>query len=141
MAGATLTDMFDGLLARALKQETDLGKILDPLADKIAIAIVSILLMLKGALPLWFVSLAIVRDLAILSGGLYVRKKNRTILQSNTMGKWTVTVVALLLIVSAIDLAVLHDAKNMLLAASAVMLVASFVAYTRRFIRTTSAEG
>ncbi len=133
---AILTDTFDGLLARALNQETDIGKILDPLADKLGVAVVSLLLLMKGSLPVWFVSLAIVRDLAILSGGLYVKRKKQRILQSNTMGKWAVGVVALLLIVSVINLDAFKDIKNILLALSAILLSGSFVLYARRFFKT-----
>ncbi len=141
MAVAILTDTLDGLIARALNQETDVGKILDPLADKLGVAIVSLLLMMKGALPVWFFSLAIVRDLAILSGGLYVKKKRQTILQSNTMGKWTVGVVALLLVVSVIHLDALQDVKNILLVLSTILLTGSFALYAGRFFKTIPGPG
>lgn len=133
MVIATLTDTLDGFLARALHQESDLGKILDPLADKIAIAAVAVLFMIKGVLPIWFVIGAIVRDVTILLGGLYIKNKKEMILQSNLMGKWTVTIVALLIIVSTIDLDVLKAVKMFLLIASTIMLLGSLVLYARRF--------
>ena len=47
---SVLTDCFDGLLARKLNQVTSLGKILDPIADKIMVAAVILVLTAKGML-------------------------------------------------------------------------------------------
>src|SRR6266568_2305246 len=62
-AGLTLlaiaTDYFDGILARKLDQVTDLGKVIDPVADKLAIGIVGLMLALHGRMPLWFIIAAL----------------------------------------------------------------------------------
>ena len=63
------SDFFDGWIARRFDQVTDLGKLLDPLADRVFIAALVIALVASDILPLW-VALAIIgRDLLIL--GLY----------------------------------------------------------------------
>jgi cardiolipin synthase len=67
---AGLTDLFDGLIARATGQKTTLGAWLDPMADKLLLVTMFVMLTLPdvGAmnrLPLWFTVLVISRDVAI----------------------------------------------------------------------------
>ena len=50
---AAVTDWFDGFLARRLEQESVLGAILDPIADKIQVCITLIVLLWLGSLPDW----------------------------------------------------------------------------------------
>jgi cardiolipin synthase len=63
------TDWVDGYAARRLDQVTDLGRILDPTADRLAIAAGLIALVAAGAFPLWAALLVLVRDAAILVAG------------------------------------------------------------------------
>ena len=95
---ACLTDSFDGRLARRLHQQSDLGRILDPLADKIAVGILAILLVSLRDLPLWFVILVIARDLLILFAGLFIMYRTKHVVESNQLGKMTVTALAVLII-------------------------------------------
>jgi cardiolipin synthase len=67
---AGLTDMFDGLIARSTGQHTELGAWLDPMADKLLLVTMFVVLTLPGIgsanrLPLWFTVLVISRDVAI----------------------------------------------------------------------------
>jgi CDP-diacylglycerol--glycerol-3-phosphate 3-phosphatidyltransferase len=62
---AVLTDSFDGLLARRKKQETVLGQLLDPVADKLLVASVFICLVGFGAVAPWMVVIIIGREIAI----------------------------------------------------------------------------
>jgi CDP-diacylglycerol--glycerol-3-phosphate 3-phosphatidyltransferase len=71
---AVITDFLDGFLARKLHQVTEIGKIIDPLADKIGIGVYAVLLAMTGDVPLWFVVFVLLRDLLIFSGGLYIHQ-------------------------------------------------------------------
>lgn len=67
---AAITDIFDGLLARKTGQKTTLGAWLDPMADKLLLVTMFIMLTLPGIgsanrLPLWFTVLVLSRDIAI----------------------------------------------------------------------------
>ncbi|MDA3899171.1 MAG: CDP-diacylglycerol--glycerol-3-phosphate 3-phosphatidyltransferase [Spirochaetes bacterium] len=75
---ASITDFFDGWSARVLKQESELGKFLDPLADKfLVIAALICFLILDPLIPLWMVLVIIGRDLLItVIRYLAVRKGN-----------------------------------------------------------------
>jgi CDP-diacylglycerol--glycerol-3-phosphate 3-phosphatidyltransferase len=130
---AMATDLLDGLLARRLNQVTEFGKIIDPLADKIAAAVVVTMMTFHGLIPFWFVTLMIVRDIVILAGGLYIRRRKGKLLQSNMLGKWTITIVAFYVLTVLLGSASLHWLELLLQMAGAVMLVMSTVAYGRRF--------
>ncbi|MDP9225686.1 MAG: CDP-alcohol phosphatidyltransferase family protein [Actinomycetota bacterium] len=60
------TDFFDGLIARRLRQVSELGKLLDPLADRIFILALTGMLVARGALAAWLAAIIIARDLLIL---------------------------------------------------------------------------
>jgi cardiolipin synthase len=65
------TDWVDGYLARRLDQVTELGKLLDPVADRLAVAIAVIAGLLTGVLPAWLGWAIIVREIAVGIGALY----------------------------------------------------------------------
>src|SRR4029078_3605069 len=64
------TDWVDGAVARATGQVSELGKVLDPVADRLSIAAVLIALIVRRAFPLWAALLILIRDAAILVAGL-----------------------------------------------------------------------
>jgi cardiolipin synthase len=67
---AAVTDVLDGLIARLTRQNTTLGAWLDPMADKLLLVTMFVMLTLPdigsvNRLPLWFTVLVISRDVAI----------------------------------------------------------------------------
>ena len=71
---AAITDGLDGYIAKRFNWTSELGKILDPLADKILLVTVFITLALIGKVALWLVTLVVVRDLIISFGAILYRK-------------------------------------------------------------------
>ncbi len=73
---AAVTDLLDGYLARLLHQQTYLGKLLDPIADKIFLLASFTALAFVGSpsfkIPLWFVALVVVRELLIIMGSYVI---------------------------------------------------------------------
>lgn len=67
---AAATDGLDGFLAKRCGWTSELGKILDPLADKILLVGVFLTLALMGLVPLWLAIAAIGRDLVITVGAI-----------------------------------------------------------------------
>ena len=63
------TDWVDGAIARRTGQVTELGKVLDPLADRLALAAALITFVAVEAIPLWAALLVLVRDALILVAG------------------------------------------------------------------------
>ena len=64
-SAASLTDLLDGYIARQQKSETPVGKLLDPLADKLLINSAFIMLIPLGRVPAWVVALIVGREVAV----------------------------------------------------------------------------
>ena len=64
-AFAALTDALDGYLARRLNQVTDLGKLLDPLVDKVLITGALVALVARGVVPAWSVTIVLFREFVV----------------------------------------------------------------------------
>jgi cardiolipin synthase len=78
-AAVAATDWVDGYIARRTNQVSELGKVLDPVADRLAIASGLVAMMVRGAIPVWAGLAILVRDLAILvvGGAILTRRKVR----------------------------------------------------------------
>ncbi len=63
--GAALTDYFDGKIARRRKQVSKLGKLLDPIADKLLISAALISLVENHLAPAWAVVIIVGREFAV----------------------------------------------------------------------------
>ena len=127
---SALTDYLDGWIARRYNQISDLGKILDPLADKVYVAGAVIVMTFMGIIPLWFLIPVILRDLFILAGGIYVQKKYGLVLPSNWTGKWAVGVLSITLLL--MYLGVTGIAITLLIALTFAMLALSLFLYGKR---------
>jgi cardiolipin synthase len=101
---AGLTDAFDGLLARVLQQRTVLGQYLDPVADKLLLSTLFLVLMHEGLMPVRVTVLVFGRDVCILlvSAILFAAAGRREFQPSifgkaNTLAQVTAVAVVLLL--------------------------------------------
>jgi CDP-diacylglycerol--glycerol-3-phosphate 3-phosphatidyltransferase len=88
---ASLTDWFDGYLARTRKQVTTLGQLLDPVADKLLVSGAFISLVELGLAPAWMVVIIIGRELAI-SGLRIVAADQGAKVPASPLGKYKTTV-------------------------------------------------
>jgi cardiolipin synthase len=81
------TDWIDGYLARRLDQVSKVGEFLDPLADRLAVAVAVVVGLTEGILPSWFAWAIIVREALIGAGALVVGVKAGAKLQVRRLGK------------------------------------------------------
>jgi cardiolipin synthase (CMP-forming) len=81
------TDWVDGYIARRSGQVSTLGKILDPVADRLAIAAALVTLVVLGAFPLWAALLVLVRDGLILAAGAILLFRMSVRLEVRWIGK------------------------------------------------------
>jgi CDP-diacylglycerol--glycerol-3-phosphate 3-phosphatidyltransferase/cardiolipin synthase len=102
---AAATDRLDGWLARRSGQVTDLGKLLDPIADKVLIGTALVLLSWLGDLPWWVTVIILVRELGITAMRFFLLRyvvlpasrggKLKTVLQSVAIGLYLLPLDAL----------------------------------------------
>ncbi len=125
-----VSDWIDGWLARWRDEISQWGKILDPLADKVAVGAITIAMVVFKDLPVWLVVIVLLRDVVIFFAGMYLVKRHDVLLSSNFWGKVTT------LVLSGLLLAYLWDAdalKPALIGLSVVSLVVSLISYGRQF--------
>ena len=75
--GAGVSDAIDGYLAKRLDARSVLGSYLDPLADKLLLVAVFLLLGRGGFIPIWLVVLIVARDVALMGVSSFVVRKDR----------------------------------------------------------------
>lgn len=81
------TDWVDGYLARRTGQVSNLGKLLDPIADRLALVAALAALVARGVFPLWAALLVIVRDGVVLLGGAAVLARTGLRIDVRWIGK------------------------------------------------------
>jgi CDP-diacylglycerol---glycerol-3-phosphate 3-phosphatidyltransferase len=93
------TDAVDGPLARRRGEVSDLGKLIDPIADKLTLDGVALALSVRHGFPWWVTNLLLARDAAILAGATLIFRDTTEITTSIYAGKATTAflTVALLL--------------------------------------------
>jgi cardiolipin synthase (CMP-forming) len=136
---ASVSDILDGYLARKLNQITELGKIIDPLGDKVMVFTFCITLFYQGKLPLWFFLLIIIKDLLILLGGMVMAKSEKNVPASDKFGKAAViltgfTFMAILGFPNTPELI-----YGLMYAASLAVCI-SFFMYSRKFYKFYSSK-
>ena len=73
---AFLTDLLDGFLARRNNWVSDLGKVLDPLADKLMVLTALVCFGIRGWLPVYMIAIVFAKELIMIIGGAILYKKS-----------------------------------------------------------------
>jgi cardiolipin synthase (CMP-forming) len=81
------TDWVDGYIARRTGTVSELGKVLDPVADRLVIVAVLVALVVRGAFPPWAAALIVVRDAALLLVGAFVFARRGVRIDVRRIGK------------------------------------------------------
>jgi len=84
---ASISDFFDGFIARRFDMKSKIGSVLDPVADIIFMTCAIIALVLKFGLPLWFAIIILSRDFIIILGGLSLYFLKAKFTKENMLGK------------------------------------------------------
>ena len=139
-AAAAATDVLDGLAARLLRQHTQLGTLLDPIADKALEMCALVALAARGELPWWLPVLVFSRDLAQLAAALLLRGiRHRVPVAPTRIGKYATFAVA-----ATVILALAHGAGGLAWTApwaaamgmvAAECVVLSWMQYALYFVR------
>lgn len=70
---AGITDLIDGWIARRWKLQTVVGTVIDPMADKTLMTILTVCLGIKGSLPVWLAGIILGRDVGLALTAIYYR--------------------------------------------------------------------
>lgn len=134
VAGAT--DVVDGILARRFDWITNVGKILDPIADK-SMQCTVLLCMSTGDEPLipwWFAAFFIVKEVLMALGALFLFKKKDTVVSSKWFGK-----LAVCIFYAAVFLIIALDPSDTIVITLAVITILaaaiSFASYTYNYFK------
>ena len=82
-----ITDFLDGFFARRYGEITTLGKLLDPLADKILVCVTLVMLIPLDRIPAWIVMLIIAREIAV-TGLRGIAVNRGVVIQASVLGKY-----------------------------------------------------
>lgn len=129
---AAVTDYLDGFVARKRNEITEIGKIIDPLADKILVAVLTIKLYLNGELSSYFLLIILLRDIIIFIGGIVLSLKLKKVLPSNLLGKITVTVIGFVFLMVIAGLNKQHIIFIVIYYSSIFLIYASLLGYIIR---------
>jgi cardiolipin synthase len=87
MGALGVTDGIDGYVARHFHQVSSLGKVLDPLADRLLLGVGAISIIAVGAVPVWVAVAALTREVLVAAGFLYVAAAGGRHMQVQWAGK------------------------------------------------------
>ncbi len=140
---AGLTDILDGWLARHFGWTTRLGRILDPVADKMLQLTVLVCLGIVDLLPFWLIIPFICKELLQLILGFIMIKTRNVVVKSSWYGK-AVTVLMCFAAVSVLILAEMIDKiriyVNIMYAVLMVFTITAIILYTIKYIGINSEE-
>lgn len=122
---AMLTDAVDGLIARKFNQVTSLGKLLDPLADKLSLLTLLGLFVSDGEIPLWVMAVILLKEAALIIGG-GVALRRGIVVYALPIGKVTTVAFVSSMVTRFLSMRRLAD---MLLGVSVVLSMVALVWY------------
>ncbi len=130
-----ITDCCDGYIARKFNMITNLGKILDPLADKLTQLMTVVCLAIKGYDIMWFfAAFLFIKDLALLIGGLLLYKKIDGMVSSNIFGKLATFIFYVAVIILILFGSFLNEiVKNIIVIGIIISCFVALVAYVFKF--------
>ncbi|WP_020403586.1 CDP-alcohol phosphatidyltransferase family protein [Gracilimonas tropica] len=127
-----ISDYLDGFIARKTDTISEVGKMIDPIADKLCALVLFIYTVWIGWIPLWFLLFAMARDISIMAGSYFIKKKYDKVAMAIMSGKISVNVLALYWIAVFF----FPEAANVhmfLMASSVTLMVISWIDYFNRY--------
>ena len=142
LAFSGLSDLFDGLIARKFNQVTELGKMLDPVADKLTQATIAVCLAVKHSILIPILLVFVFKELGMLVGGCILLKKKKR----PCAAKWYGKVATFSFYISAVVIVVMEGVFHLyttttvvisyvLLGITAVFMIYAMVRYFQIFLQ------
>ena len=125
---ASLTDLFDGKIARKYNLITNFGKFMDPLADKLLVCSALICLVALRRIPAWIVIIIVAREFVI-SGFRLIAAEAGVVIAASYWGKFKTTFQMAMVILMIADIPALSVLTQIVMWAALVLTVVSLVDY------------
>ncbi|MDH5667953.1 MAG: CDP-diacylglycerol--glycerol-3-phosphate 3-phosphatidyltransferase [Nitrospira sp.] len=125
---AAVTDLLDGYIARRTGQITKLGKLLDPIADKLLVLSALILLMSVDRVSALIAILIIAREVAV-TGIRAIAAGERLIIAAETTGKYKMALQVVAIVLLILEGTGLAELGNMHLAGTATLYLSVVLGY------------
>lgn len=133
-----LTDNLDGYLARKLNQITEMGKLLDPLSDKVIVSVMVIFMYINGEIPEFYFWLVLFKTISVYTGGIIIYFKTGIIPSSDIFGKVSVMLLGIFLAWCIIDSEKVSLIYKVLLYLSTAAIFATLTDYCFKGIKILS---
>ena len=137
---ASLTDLFDGKIARKYNLVTNFGKFMDPLADKLLVCSALICLIELGQLPAWVVIIIISREF-IISGFRLVAADNGVVIAASYWGKFKTTFQMAAVILMIFNIPALTLVTNIVVVIAVALTIIYLVDYVAKNIKILTEGG
>ena len=125
---ASLTDLFDGKIARKYNLVTNFGKFMDPLADKLLVCSALIALIELERIPAWVVIIIIAREF-IISGFRLIASDNGVVIAANYWGKFKTTFQMIMVCLMLANIEALNLVTKIIMWIALALTVISLVDY------------
>lgn len=132
---ASATDALDGFIARKFNMITRLGRILDPLADKLMTFAALICITIVGIVPAFVIAIFFAKELLMAIGALLMYKRIDDVLPSNMLGK-VATVTFFIFCVILMIFEVPRPVSTLMMTAALLLTLLALIIYTVRFFKT-----
>lgn len=129
LALSGLTDLFDGAIARHFNQISDIGKLLDPIADKLTQVAVIVSLAIKIPVLRWLVGIVVVKEFLQGLGGLLLLRTDVKVHGAEWFGKVTTTLFYVVMVAIVVFPSMPPQLLYSLIALVAVSMIAAFIGY------------
>jgi cardiolipin synthase (CMP-forming) len=136
---AGVSDGVDGYIARRFDMRSELGSYIDPIADKLLLVSVFVVLGYQSILPIWLVAIVVFRDALIVSGvmlasvmGRPVEMRPLFVSKANTAAQIILAAIALMVIAFNLDW---DGSRTIMLIIVAALTAASTAAYLMQWLR------
>ncbi len=139
---ASATDFLDGYIARRYDLTSNLGKILDPIGDKLMTLTVLTCITIDGVIPIWAVAAVLIKELIMVAGGAVIqRKQGGTIPPANIFGKTSTVVFFVVCVTLMLFRSIPETAATLMITAAIVLMMLALVSYVTTFIRVIKNKG